>query len=75
MKNEWISVKDRLPKANEGVVWINRLEDESYFAHVGIGKWDGNNWYWYYKRYYASIEEKITHWMPCRFPDPPEVKG
>ena len=55
--DDWISVKDRLPKNDDEVLVSTRLKN------IGIGWWDS---YW---RSDLSVKE-ITHWMPM--PAPPE---
>ena len=66
MANEWISVKDRLPKENERV--IASCRDGVFEAFVNQwGRWQRggiNMDFWY---------GEVTHWMP--FPEPPKKEG
>ena len=79
-KQEWISVKDRLPEPD--VKTIGRIETEKVIA------WDGNrlvfgNFTIYrhdnsFEFYGADADGthcfwKVTHWMPL--PEPPEKDG
>lgn len=62
-RNEWISVKDRLPEpGNMYLVWDGEC-DECYLAHIDPdnGRWIGFNFFYM---------DHITHWMPL--PNPPE---
>jgi hypothetical protein len=67
--SEWISVKDRLPKDGQRVLYYfhyvgvhagnyaRELDDDGYMHDVFYGK-DG------------FLSDDVTHWMP--FPDPPK---
>lgn len=61
-KEEWISVKDRLPKPQTEVLAFRR--GIMYFAWYDneIGKWSSDEW---------GLLDAVTHWMPL--PEPPEV--
>jgi hypothetical protein len=61
-EQQWISVKDRLPEDGEPVLVYKERHSEAY----------GNMSTAYYRRgrWFGSIGEVITHWMPL--PDAPE---
>jgi hypothetical protein len=62
--NEWISVKDSLPKEDEYVIAYDGQEVEKAF----IMRYDNNNPIW---TYYDWMEwDHVTHWMPL--PKPPK---
>ena len=74
MKNEWISVKKRLPKEtgfyltfNDNKIWINNFDAQKrkfgvWWHYRGDGK--------YVKNYRFIKTDEITHWMPL--PEPPK---
>ena len=61
-KNEWISVKDRMPEQNEQVLCYYHYEPKS--PDVICQNTYFNNGIW------MSETSKVTHWMPL--PEPPE---
>ncbi len=70
MKNEWISVEDRLPETNCKVFAVKkngRAFQMSYHAPFGSDKrifqwWGFGNW--------VDQHSQVTHWMPL--PSPPK---
>lgn len=62
MRNQWISVKDRLPDDNESYLVCDLVTGE-YLPDRGFLE-DG---VWHIS---GDPEFKVTHWMP--FPPPPE---
>lgn len=65
--NEWISVKDRLPKAGERVIATDGVMVGEVFM--------GNDYDFYRNNFYGSswmriFGTKITHWM--KLPKPPK---
>lgn len=56
--NEWISVKDRLPKSFKHVLVYDAFEENITLGLYGNGEW--------------LFSKHITHWMPL--PEPPEMK-
>ena len=73
MAGEWISVGERLPPENEGVVvWDseNRIAVVAYrWVSVGDGQ---SNYTMNAGDGYGFCEYAVTHWMPL-LPEPPEV--
>lgn len=62
---EWISVKDRLPDVNMGVLVFIPDEDN----HITSGMWDvGKEWVLLDE--YRVPECEVTHWLPL--PKPPK---
>lgn len=61
--NEWISVKDRLPRCGDRVIMTDGVFVCEAFLSIS-GKWKRNGIDW--------IESEITHWMPM--PEPPEME-
>ncbi len=59
MKQEWISVKDRLPKNLESVLVVG-----NYIRATALFQ-DGK----FYSDFKLPESENVTHWMPL--PDPP----
>ena len=57
--NDWISVKDRLPKNNERILaWC-----KDYCIHDVVWDWPGCSWF----DEVTGVEHKelfVTHWMP-----------
>ena len=69
-KQEWISVKDRLPKSNQEVLVYRggHIGDlMNVYIYVGNDKWEDEYGYWS-----VTDDEGITHWMPL--PEPPTEK-
>lgn len=62
-KQEWISVKDRLPKDDE----IVTICTEKGFVYAG--ELIGDTWF----LDNDSLTANVTHWMPL--PEPPKMKG
>lgn len=64
-KQEWISVKDRLPegKVNCLVHYKHSYCDNDGYWAIGVSFYDGNE-------FHIGLEYKITHWMPL--PPPPK---
>ena len=58
---EWISVKDRLPRCGDRVIVTDGVFVCEAFLSIS-GKWVRNGIGW--------IESEITHWMPM--PNPPK---
>ena len=64
--NEWISVKDRLPKSGERVIATNGIFcGEGY---IGL-RYKKYVWYRHLGRTWEPMKA-VTHWMP--FPEPPK---
>ena len=61
--NEWISVKDRLPKPNTEVLLVRRTNKG---PDVTMGYKLSGDW-WYIA---GSRIKAVTHWMPK--PEPPQ---
>ena len=59
-KQEWISVKDRLPTWEDGKVLIYTTYGISVAKRTTSNKWMGEH----------AIPKLITHWMPL--PEPPK---
>lgn len=57
--NEWISVKDRLPRCGDRVIMTDGVFVCEAFLSIS-GKWVRNGIGW--------IESEITHWMPMPTP-------
>ena len=61
MKNDWISVENRLPKKpSKYIVFMPRLTGEGRYAMT------------YYENGEWGVGEKVTHWMPL--PESPKEK-
>ena len=61
--DEWISVKERLPKKHETVLVCSRGKNNSVISIdclCSSGKW-------------YDQDDDVTHWMPI--PQPPQMKG
>ena len=58
---EWISVEDRVPEENQGIVIV--YDGAVWYGYYGnlTKKWSDDNF---------SSDMNVTHWMP--FPDPPK---
>lgn len=77
-KNEWISVKDRLPELpfdgwNSRVVICCEKDGHvspMYYERVAVRGKSITRWRYIWNRIYDR--GAITHWMPL--PEPPEVK-
>ena len=63
--NEWVSVKDRLPKIGEEVLVFSGKSIDVYAFNVMCGEniWEDERWRWCYV-------EDIDYWMPL--PEPPK---
>lgn len=59
MKEEWISVKDRLPEHYVSVLVFDPKEQIPYAIDFYTGKYWGNRF------------DTVTHWMPL--PSPPKT--
>ena len=57
MKNEWISVNDRLPDNPDPVLTFSNDIDGCLYRIMS-------------PRFISGFPEKVTHWMPL--PEPPE---
>jgi hypothetical protein len=77
--SKWISVKDKLPKADgEYIVYA---QDEN--SPSGEGVWYDNvvvvatyffgEWTWHENGNEYDITDIVTHWMPL--PEPPRMEG
>ena len=64
--NGWISVKDRLPEEQSGLLIVYH----SYLKEVGTSYYDDDMWC--SSPWPITSDEYITHWMPL--PKPPEDK-
>ena len=63
---EWISVKDRLPEINIGVlVYTPRFKNTFEVFYKGDGKWEIASY-----RGGEILNDEVTHWMPL--PQPPK---
>ena len=62
-KQEWISVKDKLPEKNVRVLVY--LETDRSYTKIDTDRLDNRGFVRWYK--------DVTHWMPL--PQPPETKG
>ena len=69
-QSEWVSVEDRLPKNNVGVLVFIPIEDN----HITSGMYDYDN-KWVLLDDYRLIEDdkQITHWMPL--PQQPKLNN
>ena len=65
-RQQWISVKDRLPEANEYILICHTHWGD---ATIMIG-WFSEGEFWYYEEGAEKLYE-VVFWMPL--PDPPEV--
>lgn len=72
--SEWISVEDRLPPKNEGVIgWVlfnpddPDISDYEFIYHVDSGVFQAH-----IKGVYQEMPDfwKVTHWQPL--PEPPK---
>ena len=63
--NDWISVKDRLPKINNKYLCVlnNRTISICSFAH-NLKKVDKSGWYDYDGEWGYYEVSNVTHWMP-----------
>ena len=73
---DWISVKDRLPKAEVAVIVLT-VRDNGYktittamYENGKVSK-DDSTWFWWEYRHFNpdevynnSIDDVVTHWMP-----------
>ena len=70
LKNQWISVDDRLPKKHDYYLVCHKHDNDS---KTNIDKliysYSHGGWISTYGAKYSGI---VTHWMPL--PEPPEVK-
>ncbi len=66
---KWISVKERLPEANEDVAIIYRMGDCTYLR-IGWLRKTEMRWM---QAGLGVIEGTVTHWMPL--PEPPKDGG
>lgn len=57
LRQQWISVKDRLPERFENVLVCTK--HEMLLCH-----YDGDEWVINYDGEYAGYDYEITHWMP-----------
>lgn len=57
--DNWISVKDRLPKDHE-IVLTALKKDKDGYCHIQANP--------YFKEFWDTV--KVTHWMPL--PEPPK---
>ena len=69
MPNEWISVKDRLPK-KDGKYIVARREGRNYSISVRKFRKEVPCWYTGYCGHWERRTNAITHWMPL--PEPPK---
>lgn len=77
-RDEWISVKDRLPDPDEKVIVYNAENEGTFFARCiesNFECWDAVtrefvNWRWVPYGYICITLESVTHWMPL--PKPPK---
>lgn len=63
IKQEWISVEDRLPEKDVRVLVY--LETDRSYTKIDTDRLDDRGFVRWYK--------DVTHWMPL--PEPPETKG
>lgn len=60
MKNEWISVKERLPEIDdEVIIYVDGITDCAFYIGRNI-----------FERGNRIRETDVTHWMPI--PEPPQ---
>lgn len=67
-KHEWLTVEEKLPRNEKGVIAVDK--DGYYYPQARLS--DGT-WEWAYEAgtdYWVDIDEPVTHWMPL--PDPPK---
>lgn len=65
-RNEWISVKDRLPEINEPVL----VHCRGYISIAWRVSGDNGGWYWNSQMSYPEEMVDTDYWMPL--PNPPE---
>jgi hypothetical protein len=65
-RQQWISVKDRLPETFQNVLVCTK--HEMLLCHH-----DGDEWVINYDGEYAGYDYDITHWMPL--PEPPNEEA
>ncbi len=71
--NEWISVKDELPKINQDILVADNLKQVKA-SYLGVDILGVKYWHTVEQRYdFNSGFKRVTHWMPL--PDPPEVEN
>lgn len=71
LKNQWISVEDRLPDEDgRYMCYVKKLERGDLDVYMRLLFLDGK-WPWIENKD-RDIYNKVTHWMPL--PEPPEVK-
>lgn len=63
--NEWISVKDRLPKKYVPVI-VARIYEKDKPLKVEAGMFTENGWW----KVYGTNVKRVSYWMPM--PEPPE---
>ena len=74
---EWISVEDKLPKANgmyivyaqdsnpaDGGIWCENV--------VVVAEYAFGSWWWHENSNEYDITDLVTHWM--RLPEPPRME-
>lgn len=77
--SEWISVKDKLPKADgEYIVYAQDENSPSgegvwYDNVVVVAEYAFGIWWWWDNGTDFDVTNNITHWMPL--PEPPRMEG
>ena len=67
IRNEWISIEERMPEAYTRVLGYIKHLDEIRCYDITEGRW------WTDEGWNTAKGFGITHWMPL--PEPPKVKG
>lgn len=74
-KQEWISVKDRLPEIGQKVLVfdVDAELDISKDIHIFSFECDEDGYYWSDEGGWWNDFENVSHWMPL--PEPPEMNN
>lgn len=69
---DWIKCADRMPPDMEPViVTVETLDGERYTMPECRWNQELSCWEWPYEAgsgYWETVDEKVTHWMPCPGP-------
>ena len=66
--NNWISVKDRLPKMGQ-ICLVYRPE----FCEMFVARYSSRDYLWMDNKGWTYRESSVSHWM--LLPEPPQYKG